>query len=232
MTDFIPRIPAPAVGSQLTATIHDVAFGGEGVARVDGFVLFVPFVLAGEEVEVEVTEVKKNFARARPLKVVKPSPERVTPPCPYFGDCGGCQYQHIDYPAQLRLKRKQIADLLQRIGGFAGSVVDPVVPCPQPYGYRNRIMVRSQWNKITKRLNLGFIRHDDRLVVDVEECKIAEPVLNEQLKELRAQPPPKGGLKVVLRRAPEEWEVPRDSFFQNNLFLLPKLVDAVRGRIR
>src|SRR5438093_9206599 len=147
MTDFIPRIPAPAVGSQLTATIHDVAFGGEGVARVDGFVLFVPFVLDGEVVEVEVTEVKKNFARARLLKVLKASPDRVQPPCRYFGDCGGCQYQHVAYPAQLRLKQKQIADLFQRIGGFADARIEPLIPCPQPFGYRNRIMIRSQWDK-------------------------------------------------------------------------------------
>jgi tRNA/tmRNA/rRNA uracil-C5-methylase (TrmA/RlmC/RlmD family) len=107
-----------------------------------------------------------------------------------------------------------------------------VVPCPQPYGYRNRIMVRSQWDKFKQGLNVGFIRHDNRLVVDIEECRIAEPVLNEQLREVRAHPPPKGGLKVVLRVAPEDWEVPRDSFFQNNFFLAPRLVEAVRESLR
>ncbi len=94
-------------GTQLTVTIHDIAFGGEGVGRVGEFVVFVPFVLVGEEVEVELIEVKKRFARARLVKVLKPAPERVTPRCRYFGDCGGCQYQHIDYAAQLRLKRCQ-----------------------------------------------------------------------------------------------------------------------------
>jgi len=202
------------------------------VARINEFVLFVPFVLVGEEVEVEVSEVKKNFARARLVKVLKASVERVTPQCPYFGDCGGCQYQHIDYPAQLRLKQKQIADLFQRIGGFPRGVIDPVVPCPQPYGYRNRIMIRSQWNKPKHCLNIGFIRHDNRLVVDIEECKIAEPALNEQIKYVRANPPPKGGLKVLLRVAPEDWDVPRDSFFQNNFFLLPRLVETVCDRVR
>jgi tRNA/tmRNA/rRNA uracil-C5-methylase (TrmA/RlmC/RlmD family) len=220
------------VGQRFEVSINDIAFGGEGVARVADLVVFVPFVLVGEEVEVEVTEVKKNFARARLVRVLKASPERVAPPCRYFGDCGGCQYQHIDYAAQLRLKHKQITDLFQRIGGFALSAIDPVVPCPQTYGYRNRIMIRSQWNKPKQALDIGFIRHDNRLVVDIDECKIAEPVLNEQIKQVRAHPPPKGGLKVVLRVAPEDWEVPRDSFFQNNFFLLPKLVETVRDRIR
>ena len=147
------------------------------------------------------------------------------PSCRYFTDCGGCQYQHISYAAQLRLKHKQICDLFARIGGLDPGVVLPVVPCPQPYGYRNRIMVRSQWDKFRQALNIGFIRADNRLVVDIEECKIAEPALNEQIREVRAHPPPKGGIKVVLRIAAEGWEVPRDSFFQNNFFLLPKLVE-------
>ena len=218
-------------GERITLTIDDIAFGGEGVGRVDNFVVFVPFVAPGDVVEVEVTEVKKSFARARLLQVLQPSTERVTPQCRYFGDCGGCQYQHLDYAAQLRIKHKQVCDLFQRIGGFGGALIDPVVPCPQPYGYRNRIMIRSQWDKFKQGLNIGYIRADNRLVVDIEECKIAEPALNQQIQEVRRHPPPKGGLKVVLRVAPEGWEVPRDSFFQNNFYLLPKLVEAVRSRL-
>ena len=190
--------------------------------------VFVPFVLVGERVEAEITEVKKRFARGRLLRVIEASPDRVQPLCRYFGDCGGCQYQHIEYSAQLRLKHKQISDLFQRIGGFDPAVVAPVIPSPQPYGYRNRIMIRSQWDKFKQGLNIGFIRADNRLVVDIEECKIAEPALNEQILHLRAHPPPKGGIKVVLRVAPEGWEVPRDSFFQNNFFLLPQLVEVAR----
>jgi tRNA/tmRNA/rRNA uracil-C5-methylase (TrmA/RlmC/RlmD family) len=217
---------------RMTLGISDIAFGGEGVARWNEFVVFVPFALVGEEVEVEVTEVKRRFARARLARVLKASTERTTPQCRYFGECGGCQYQHLAYSSQLALKRKQITDLLERVGRFPAPVVEPVVPCPQPYGYRNRIMVRSQWDKFKQGLNVGFIRHDNRLVVDIEECRIAEPVLNERLREVRAHPPPKGGLKVVLRVIPEDWDVPRDSFFQNNFFLLPRLVEVVRDRLR
>jgi tRNA/tmRNA/rRNA uracil-C5-methylase (TrmA/RlmC/RlmD family) len=221
-----------APGVHCTVAIDDIAFGGEGVGRVADFVIFVPFVLVGEVAEVEIIEVKKRFARARVVRVTRASPQRVQPLCRYFTDCGGCQYQHIDYPAQLRLKHKQICDLFERIGGLDPGVVAPVIPCPQPYGYRNRIMVRSQWDKFKKALNLGFIRSDNRLVVDIEECKIAEPALNEQIRQLRAHPPPKGGLKVVLRVTADGWEVPRDSFFQNNFFLLPKLVETARDCLR
>jgi tRNA/tmRNA/rRNA uracil-C5-methylase (TrmA/RlmC/RlmD family) len=220
-------------GARLRIEIQDIAFGGEGVGRTGDFVVFVPFVLVGEEVEVEVVEVKKRFGRARLLRVLRASPDRVPAPCRYFGDCGGCQYQHMSYGAQLEMKRKQIQDLFQRVGGFEEAVVAPVVGCPAPYGYRNRIMVRSQWNKLKQGLEIGFIRHDNRWVVDVEECLISEPELNEQLRHARAHPPPKGGIKVVLRKMPEGWEVPKDSFFQNNFHLLPELVrvagECLRG---
>jgi tRNA/tmRNA/rRNA uracil-C5-methylase (TrmA/RlmC/RlmD family) len=213
---------------KITLTIHDLAFGGEGVGRLDDFVVFVPFVIVGETVEAEITEVKKNFARAKLLRVVTPSPERVKPECQYFTQCGGCQYQHMEYAAQLRWKHKQIADLFERFGKISRAMVAPVIPCPSPYGYRNRIMIRSQWNGPARKLEIGFIRADNNFVVDIEECKIAEPVLNEQIREVRANPPPKGGLKVVLRVQPEDWDVPESSFFQNNFFLLPKLVETVR----
>ena len=224
--------PALSPGQIITVTIHDLAFGGEGVGRLDELVVFVPFVIPGETVEAEVTEVKKKFARARLVRVVTASPERVEPRCPYFGECGGCQYQHLAYPAQLRAKHKQIADLFQRVGGFSAAVIDPVVPCPEPYGYRNRIMVRTQWNKRLQRIELGFLGMDNEHVVSITECALAEPILNEDLQKVRANPPPRGGLKVTLRVTPEGWVVPRDSFFQNNFHLLPRLVVTVRERLR
>lgn len=220
------------LGDKINLTIQDLAFGGEGVGRIDEFVVFVPFVITGETVEVEITEVKKNFARGKLLRVVNAAPERVTPECRYFGMCGGCQYQHIDYAAQLRFKHKQIADLFERVGKIARDVVAPVLPCPAPYGYRNRIMIRSQWNGPAKKLEIGFVGVNNKHVVGIEECKIAEPALNEQIAHVRANPPPKGGIKVVLRVQPENWEVPKDSFFQNNFFLLPGLVDTVRGFLK
>ena len=220
------------IADKITLNIHDLAFGGEGVGRIDDFVVFVPFVIVGETVEVEITEVKKNFARAKLLRVITPAPERVTPECRYFTQCGGCQYQHIEYSAQLRFKHKQIADLFERFGKISREKVAPVIACPSPYGYRNRIMIRSQWNGPAKKLVIGFIRADNNFVEDIEECKIAEPAISEQIKQVRANPPPKGGIKVVLRIPPEGWNVPPDSFFQNNFFLLPKLVETVREMLR
>ena len=225
-------MPSPSVGDKITVRIGDIAFGGEGVGRLEDLVIFVAFTAVGDVVEAELMEVKKQFGRAKLLRILEPSAVRVQPRCRYFGDCGGCQYQHMDYAEQLRVKRKQIGDLFQRVGGFDPEIVAPVEPCPQPYGYRNRIMIRSQWDKFKQGLNIGFIRNDNRLVVDIEECVIAEPVLNQQIQHVRANPPPKGGIKVVLRVPPEGWDVPPDSFFQNNFHLLPRLVEVVKNQVR
>ncbi|MBG85780.1 MAG: RNA methyltransferase [Verrucomicrobiales bacterium] len=215
-------------GARFSVTIEDLAFGGDGVARIDEMVVFVPFTIPGERVEIELTKVKTAFARGRIVNVEEPSANRVEPACGHFADCGGCQYQHIDYPAQLNLKRKQITDIFQRIGGFVEPPIDSVVPCPQPLGYRNRIMVRSQREKQTGLMKLGFLSAESKRVVDLERCAIAEDEVNRQLAEARRSMPPKGGLKTVLRKMPADWEVGRDSFFQNNFFLLPKLVESVR----
>ncbi|MEY2789417.1 MAG: hypothetical protein RLZZ34_2560, partial [Verrucomicrobiota bacterium] len=222
----------PVAGQRLRLEITDLAFGGEGVGRVGEFVVFIPFTAPGDVVEAKLTEVKKSFGRAELVKIITGSAERVTPKCTYFGECGGCQYQHLDYAAQLRWKHRQISELFRRVGGFDPSVVQPVIPCPNPYHYRNRILVRSQWNKPAQKLNLGFMRTDCGLVCDIESCAIAEPSLNEAITQWRRNPPPKGGIKTVLRMEAPGWEVPEHSFFQNNFLLLPELVRVVKERLR
>ena len=224
----VPSTPALNVGDRIELTIDDMAFGGEGVGRIDEFVVFVPFVISGETVLVEITEKKKAFARAKTLQVLEASAERVEPRCEHFGTCGGCQYQHIDYNTQQTIKESQVRDLFERIGGFDSTVVGNLVPCPEPYNYRNRIMVRRQWNKIEQRPVYGFLHWDSRLVIDLQNCHIAESALNEQLQEVRKNPPPRNMQKVVLRMMPDDWEMHRDSFFQNNFHLLPELVESVR----
>mgnify|MGYP002833938583 CR=1 FL=1 len=95
------------IGDRLEMEIVDMAFGGEGVGKLDGFVIFVPFVITGEVALVEITECKKDFARGKLLQILNPSPDRVDPKCQYFGECGGCQYQHLNYSEQLRWKKSK-----------------------------------------------------------------------------------------------------------------------------
>ncbi len=232
MEETVSISQGPKVGDKLVVEITDIAFGGEGVARSDGLVIFVPFVIIGESASVEIIERKTDFARAKLLQILKPSADRVDPPCCHYGECGGCQYQHISYETQLSIKLDQVKSIFSRIGHFSPDLVEEMIPCPEPFGYRNRIMVRRQWNKFKQSEVYGFLQHNSRLVVDLDRCEIAEPALNNQLTELQKNPPPRNMQKVVLRIMPDDWEMHRDSFFQNNFHLLPKLVDTVRDRLQ
>lgn len=163
----------------LVLNIEDVAFGGKGVARHEGRVIFVPFTAPGDVVQAQVMKAKKNFAEARLSKVLTPSPDRVEPLCPYFTGCGGCIYQHIRYETQLAIKTKQVADTLRRVGKLGDVPMRPVIPSVNPWGYRNRIRVHRE-DGIT-----GFYMFESRRIIDVEHCRIAQPEVNKALSKLR-----------------------------------------------
>lgn len=218
-------------GQEIECVVQDIAFGGYGVCRYKNFVIFVPFVIEKEEIRIRIEKIKKRYGIGSVCEVLKASPFRVNPPCRYFGICGGCQYQHITYEHQLEIKQKQVQDLINRIGGIISEVVQPIIPCPRAYGYRNRIMVRVQWCRNEGRFIIGYLKRDSRKVIEIEQCLLAEEQINQQLKELRANPPKKSGYKVVLRIVPKEWEVPTDSFFQNNFYMLDSLSKTVRNRL-
>jgi len=123
--------------------IEDVAFGGKGVAREQGKAVFVPYTIEGETVSAEIVREKKQFAEADLIDVKQSSPNRVAPECLYFGRCGGCAYQHIDYEHQLAIKWRQLRDALERIGKLKDVPIRPIVPSPRQYVYRNRITVHA-----------------------------------------------------------------------------------------
>jgi 23S rRNA (uracil1939-C5)-methyltransferase len=159
--------------------ITDLAFGGKGVARHGGMVVFVPFTAPGDTVAVEITKKKKTFAEGRATRVLSPGPDRVTPPCQYFGECGGCAYQHLRYEAQLAAKSSQVEQTLRRVGKLTDVPMQPMIGSPNPYGYRNRIRVHRV-HGVT-----GFFGHESRELVDIAQCLIAEPAVNKALQRLR-----------------------------------------------
>src|SRR5262249_8240168 len=129
----------PRRGDTLELAIDDLAFGGEGVARADGYVIFVRGGLPGDRLRVRLVEAGGRFGRAAIEDVLVASPDRVSAPCPYFGRCGGCRLRHFAYPAQLTFKEKQVRDCLQRLGGIGAFELRPILPAPEPYGYRNKM---------------------------------------------------------------------------------------------
>jgi tRNA/tmRNA/rRNA uracil-C5-methylase (TrmA/RlmC/RlmD family) len=162
--------------------IRDIAFGGKGVARENGKAVFVPYTIEGETVSAEVVREKKQFAEAELVNIKESSPHRVPPECPYFGRCGGCAYQHIDYEHQLAIKWRQVRDVLQRIGKLKDIPMRPIIPSPKQYGYRSRITVHAQDGVI------GFFRRDSHRLIDIERCPISRDEVNRALAELRTQP--------------------------------------------
>src|SRR3989449_10266756 len=129
----------PRRGDTLELAIEDLAFGGEGVGRADGYVVFVRGGLPGDRLRVRVVEARGRFGRAVIDEVLVASPDRVDPPCPYFGRCGGCRLQHLAYSAQLAFKEKQVRDCLERLGGPGSLELRPIPPPPEPYRPPNKM---------------------------------------------------------------------------------------------
>lgn len=126
-------------GQILKLQIQDLAYGGKGVARHGDYVIFVEGGLPGQEVTAKIFKRKKNHAEARIIDIITPSSDQIDPPCPYFGTCGGCKWQHLNYPAQMKAKQKQVKDLLERVGQLKEIEVKPVIPADEIYGYRNKM---------------------------------------------------------------------------------------------
>jgi 23S rRNA (uracil1939-C5)-methyltransferase/tRNA (uracil-5-)-methyltransferase len=218
---------------------------------VDGWVVFVAYALPGERVRARVFRNQKSYSEADLIEVLEPSPDRVHPPCPLFGECGGCQYQNFAYPAQLSEKRDQVAGLLHHMAGV-DFAVDAVVPSPRPYHYRSKITPHFQGARGGETGAIGFLRQGRRFdLVDVPHCPIAMESINEALPAARAEVlaapvARKKGATLLLRATPAG--VIRDprapatevvdglsftflagDFFQNNPFILPEFTRHARG---
>jgi 23S rRNA (uracil1939-C5)-methyltransferase len=178
----------PRRGDVLDLTIDDLAFGGEGLGRVQGYVIFVRGVVPGDRVRVRVVEARSRFGRAVIESLEASSPDRVEAPCVYFGRCGGCRLQHVSYTAQLAFKEKQVRDCLERIGGLGAFELRPILAAPDAYGYRNKMeftVVRSG-DGGSPAIGLHQADRYD-VVLDIERCLLQSETMNVLLDELRAQ---------------------------------------------
>lgn len=198
--------------------IEDVAFGGKGVAREKGKAVFVPFTIAGEKVSAQIVREKKQFAEAEIVDLKEASPHRDKPPCPYFGHCGGCVYQHIDYEHQLAIKFRQVRDVLQRIGKLKDIPMRPIIPSPLDYAYRNRITVHAQEGVI------GFYRRDSHRLIDIERCPIAMDELNQELADLRTQRVRDGHYTLRAESGPRVFSQTNDAVAKALLDLIVSMV--------
>lgn len=146
--------------------IEKCVYGGDGLGRLaDGRAVFVPFTLPGEQVTVELFDEKGKFSRSRLLKVTLPSPQRVVPPCPHFGICGGCHYQMLAYEDQVKLKISILKEQMERLGGLSFSQALEFTPSPHPLAYRNQVQFHPLSNG-----SLGFMSAEGNQLIPIERC--------------------------------------------------------------
>ncbi len=184
----------------LTLTLTDMAHGGLALGRdKSGRAVFVPFAIPGETVRVRVPDDKRGFARAELLEVVKPSPDRVTPRCRHFGVCGNCHLQHMGYAAQLRAKEAAVRDQLTRVGGLKNPPLRPILPAPEPYGYRTEAALFPAEGG-----GLGYWSPVEQRIFRVAECPILHPALEAALPDLDVELP---GLRRLSLRLGDDDEL-------------------------
>ena len=178
------RKPPVYKGMQKKVHIQSLNQEGQGVARVDGFVIFVEGALPGEDAVIQIVKVTSKFAIAKMRSYDTPSKLRTDPPCPYFKRCGGCQLMHIKYKGQLLYKQKQIMDVLRKVGGIHDDVVLPVIGMDKPYYYRNKVVFNIAQGEEDP--VIGFNGRHSHRVVDVEQCLISDKIINQILKAVRS----------------------------------------------
>jgi 23S rRNA (uracil1939-C5)-methyltransferase len=175
----------PKRGELLTLDIDSLAYGGKGIARRNGYVVFVAGGLPGDRVRVEVTKAKRGYAEASAREVIRPSPDRVPSRCDHGGEpCPGAPWQGLAYPEQLRHKQQQVEDALVRLGGLRDFELEPIEPAVEQWRYRNKL--EYSFGERDGELLLGFhARGRWDLVVDAEDCQLASERNNDRRNELR-----------------------------------------------
>ena len=241
---------------RVSVTLEDIAYEGGALARHDGKVIFADYGIPGEEVVVEVDRERQGVAIGRVVEVISPAEDRVEPPCPYFGACGGCQWQHIRYPKQLELMAHIVREQLRRIGKFEEPPVSSTVGADDPWSYRNHARF-----SVNREGELGFVARHSRRFLRIDHCLIMHPWINEALPKLQDK---SAGLHQVAIRygvntgevlihpdlgeiepsipsaqryyheelAGSRFRISGASFFQTNTPQAEKLIGLVRQRLR
>lgn len=238
-----------AYHEEIELEITSLTNQGQGVGRHDGWVVMIPFVIPGERVRARVYRNHANYSEADPVEILTPSPDRIEPVCPLFTECGGCQYQHLDYARQLEWKSRQVAELFQRMAGMEVPV-QPALPSPLTYHYRSKITPHFKAPKQGKIGEIGFLRQGQRQrLIDVPACPLATGAINAALPRIRERVRAEaashkrggtlllrdasGGVETNPKRIITEkvgdltFQFPAGEFFQNNPSILPALIDDV-----
>lgn len=249
--------PVPfAYHEEIELDIQTLTNMGQGLGRIDEWVVMVRFALPGERVRARVYRNDKNFSEADLIEVITPSPHRIEAPCSVFTECGGCQYQHFEYSAQLEWKSRQVKELLWHMVRIEHPVL-PAIASPKGYGYRSKLTPHFELPRGDRPMAIGFLKAGTRSRhVDITRCELVSDAMNQTLARLRektakkhATTPFKKGGTLLLREHldgistnPPEiirekvgevvFSFPAGEFFQNNPSILPAFTGYVRDKAR
>jgi 23S rRNA (uracil1939-C5)-methyltransferase len=178
----------PIHENQWLLTLHLTGLGrlGEALSEVDGKPVYVFGGIPGETVVAEVIRERRGYLAAQVVEVLEASPDRVTPPCPYFGACTGCQFQHISYERQLEMKREAVADALVRVGEMDGGIVSETMPSPDPLGYRNHARFTVS-KPLPRPGRIGYVHREKRQHVEIDRCLLMADWINEAVDKLQGK---------------------------------------------
>ncbi len=240
------------IGDELELKIEKIVPRGLGLSFVEGLTVFVPLAATGDRVRARIAEIKGKTAFAEITDVIEPSTDRIPPPCPYFGTCGGCDLMQLNYTAQLTAKVAMISDCIERIGKIKLEHEIRIIESPQQFGYR----LRAQWHADPQTGAIGYYQRNSRNLVDIKECIVLVPELQAELDRIRGAMSPElaAGMMQIDAAAGDDGEISTysadlveptreiahtsngerlsfsaRSFFQGNRFLIDKLVETAIG---
>ena len=173
------------VNDKIDVKIEDLNSEGYGVAKINGYTLFVNNAMPGERCYVEIIELGKNFGFAKCLNVRDSSIYRIKPLCSNFGECGGCDLMHVEYKAQLQYKKNKVIETIKRIGGVNNVVIDEIVGMENPYYYRNKVQMNFGYNPLTKKVVCGYYKKKTHSIIQIDKCYLQDDNITDLLKFIK-----------------------------------------------
>ncbi|MDO8644316.1 MAG: class I SAM-dependent RNA methyltransferase, partial [bacterium] len=221
----------PSPREIIPVTLTDMAHRGFALGRHEGRVVLAAYGIPGEDVMVEVTERREDYLVGHVVEVRTAAPSRVQAPCVYFGQCGGCQWQHLPYEKQLHWKEEILKDTFERLGRIPNPPLLPILSSPKPWHYRNRIQLH-----VNREGEIGFYKTHGQKIISIEECKIADEAINETLKKMDHRKARQLGWEIELIVDEESGKVVieagKGAFTQVNKEQNKKMVEAVVGLLK
>lgn len=185
-------------------TIESLAYGGSGIGRLDGKAVFVPMTAPGDVITFHTVKEKKGYIEGELVEVKEASPIRREPPCPVYGDCGGCSWQHLPYSEQAKAKEDIFRETLWRLGTVEKECIKPIIAAPDEWNYRNRAQFKVRFAENT--LHVGFYRRKSHFVIDIDQCPLMSPLINSVI----------GSMKKALHNTPFRERVPQIDIAAND----------------